>query len=44
MLPLASQGFRCISVDYPPVETVEEFVAVFIKLLSELSLKYVSLK
>ena len=43
MLPLASQGFRCIALDYPPVDTVDEFVAVFLKLLAELNLKYVRL-
>ena len=42
MLPLACHGFRCIAVDYPVVDTMEELLELLAKLLQELEIEYVS--
>ena len=42
MLPLACQGFRCIAVDYPVVDSMDELLELMAKLLQELEIEYVS--
>jgi pimeloyl-ACP methyl ester carboxylesterase len=42
LMPLAAQGFRCIALEYSPVDTVEEFCETFARLLQALDVTGVS--
>lgn len=43
MLSLGCQGFRCVAVDYPPVDSVEELIPALLRLLAELGIQHVRL-